>query len=499
MIKTKLKRLGIISAVALLWSVVTVPVLSQTAYKGQLLVNEESFTRQGNLLRVRMKVSYDRTTVGSGESLTFTPVIKSDSTARYLSSVVIDGDRHRKADRRAEVLGKLHRTNIPVVIRANRSGEMYFNYDTTIPYEPWMDNGSLYTESEECDCNGRKGHMFEDRILSSLPFFNTPRSNADPGSRHDWLPGCVQFLRPSDTSGSLFTRCGTILLYGDRALWRLGEKKFNKAINDIITSDIRGALSSESADMESISLHGYGSPSGDYRKNESSGMKRALSLKKYLMHNRLTNKNALEVSWTAEDWDSISSLVSRGNMPLKEAVLNIIRDVDVVNGREKELMSLGDGLPYRYLKTNVFPAVCRVNYVVSFRRHGVDTRTGMLMLKNNPSSMSLSDLYAVAMNYQSGSREFNDIIDLSARLFPNSPEANIDAAGVALLRNDTAQARKYLSRWMTDSRAYNNIGVLYLLEGNVDKAEVYLSMAKAAGVSQSEEALRHLKECKSGR
>lgn len=113
--------------------------------------------------------------------------------------------------------------------------------------------------------------------------------------------------------------------------------------------------------------------------------------------------------------------------------------------------------------------------------------------------MSLSDLYAVAMNYQSGSREFNDIIDLSARLFPNSPEANIDAAGVALLRNDTAQARKYLSRWMTDSRAYNNIGVLYLLEGNVDKAEVYLSMAKAAGVSQSEEALRHLKECKSGR
>ncbi len=33
---------------------------AQTVYGGQIYVNSENFTRQGDLLRVRMKVSYDK-------------------------------------------------------------------------------------------------------------------------------------------------------------------------------------------------------------------------------------------------------------------------------------------------------------------------------------------------------------------------------------------------------------------------------------------------------
>ena len=46
---------------------------AQTVYGGQIYVNSENFTRQGDLLRVRMKVSYDSSVVGNCESLTFTP------------------------------------------------------------------------------------------------------------------------------------------------------------------------------------------------------------------------------------------------------------------------------------------------------------------------------------------------------------------------------------------------------------------------------------------
>ena len=38
------------------------------------------------------------------------------------------------------------------------------------------------------------------------------------------------------------------------------------------------------------------------------------------------------------------------------------------------------------------------------------------------------------------------------------------------------------------------MGILYLLEGNRDKAEVYLQMAAAAGVPQAKEALELLRE-----
>ena len=98
------------------------------------------------------------------------------------------------------------------------------------------------------------------------------------------------------------------------------------------------------------------------------------------------------------------------------------------------------------------------------------------------------------MSYKAGTREFDDVMDLAARLFPDNAEANINAAAVALTRHDTALARKYLERWQTDPKAYNNMGVLYLLEGNKDKAEVYLQMAHAAGVSQAQEVLKCLKK-----
>ena len=89
--------------------------------------------------------------------------------------------------------------------------------------------------------------------------------------------------------------------------------------------------------------------------------------------------------------------------------------------------------------------------------------------------------------------EFNDIYDLAARLFPDCPEANINAAAVALSKRDTRKARSYLSRFSTRQTAFNNMGVLCMLEGNREKAELYLEMAAAAGVERASEVLEELR------
>ena len=99
----------------------------------------------------------------------------------------------------------------------------------------------------------------------------------------------------------------------------------------------------------------------------------------------------------------------------------------------------------------------------------------------------------MAGSYPQGSTEYNDVLDLAARLFPDSPEANINAAAVALIKGETAKARRYLERFATLPMAYNNMGILCLQEGNQDKAEVYLTMAAAAGGKQADKALKELK------
>ena len=63
---------------------------------------------------------------------------------------------------------------------------------------------------------------------------------------------------------------------------------------------------------------------------------------------------------------------------------------------------------------------------------------------------------------------------------------------MALLRGDAARARRYLQPWDTDHRAWCNLGLLNLLEGNRDKAEVYLRMAAADGVTPARDALKSL-------
>jgi len=61
------------------------------------------------------------------------------------------------------------------------------------------------------------------------------------------------------------------------------------------------------------------------------------------------------------------------------------------------------------------------------------------------------------------------------------------------LRGNVTAAERYLSAWRTDPRAYNNLGVMYMLKGDFAKAEVYLQMAQAAGVPQATNALNYLR------
>lgn len=70
--------------------------LAQTAYKGQLFINNEKFTIQGSLLRVQLRVSYNDDVLNNGEMLNFTPVLKNGFQSQALSSVVINSKERLK-------------------------------------------------------------------------------------------------------------------------------------------------------------------------------------------------------------------------------------------------------------------------------------------------------------------------------------------------------------------------------------------------------------------
>ena len=489
---------------------------SQVAFKGQLHVSDAAFSVQGSLLRVQMRVSYGKNLLNRGETLNFTPVLKNDLQQQSLSSVVITGKGRNKGRQRG---------NIPVVINDEKGGNFYFDYDTTIPFDEWMRSASLYVESEERSEKG-KGFTYEDRIIDNLNITDgamqlmacvasdscqaaqqepcqmaqqnlvasaasAPVVSQGVVNQHGISPAhaqidWIQILDPNEHKTDEFNFSGKIALADSLHIGSMTTGSFNKTVLDRILGHIGGELEKEGTSIAVINITGYGAPTGDYRSNETRCTARAYELKRYLMSGKHIQPSQVNVSWVTEDWDCITTLIDNSELRFRNAALDIIQNVDVSSGREMQLKMLGNGSLYENLQEQVFPQVCRLAYDVTLRR---EHTAGVV-----PSSRSvtLGSLFATAQHFQKGSDDFNDLIDLSARLFPASDDACINAAGVALLKGDTAKAERYLKDREANARAFNNIGVLYLLKGDRAKAETYLRMASRMGVPEASAAMKAL-------
>ncbi len=496
-ITTTMKK-NLIALLLLLLNAGTVSYCQQ-AYQGQLHITDQRLSVSGGQLHVGLSINYEKLKLPSNESLTLIPVLKADTQTLELPSVQVNGPQKQKAYHRRQVLSSVSRSRsastLPsssLVVKNDPKSVRQLAYNTQVHYDDWMKDATLLLRTRECGCNGKPAGVYEDKIADGIrpPQSRTSAVGPNIDSRYLSLTNIVPLVDGEDT---LHVLKGSIPFWGTSGLEKLSGSKQEYEIYFRVREALRSLQSQSGTSITKVKITGYGAPRGNYRKNERECSKRALSLKDYLRENYVAGKVPVEVSWVAEDWDSIRSLVSTSDMPLRDAVMDIINTVDQNRGRERMLIDLADGTSYRYLVGRIFPRVKRVEYGISYTQHRLDTTEGRRLFEMGSRSLKLSEFFAVAMSYPKGSNEYNDAFDLAARLFPDSPEAAINAAAVALSKRDAKKARAYLSKYETLPLAYNNMGILYLLEGNRDKAEVYLQMAAANGVKEAKEALAYLR------
>lgn len=302
----------------------------------------------------------------------------------------------------------------------------------------------------------------------------------------------VNFLTPTPAKKLQNTVDGSISLDYSRGQKAKYDEKNNAEAMYKLQSVMRPLKENPDITITGIKIVGYTSPDGDYKMNERNGMQRALSLTDYIRKHKCFGNVPFEVNWVAEDWAKLTRLIETSDMPFKASVLDIIHSVDVVDGRERTLLELADGVPYNYMSSYFFSQLRRLEYEITYKKRNTLTpEVTNVPVRNG--GLTLSEFYTMAQTYPTGSAEFNDIIDLAGRLFPESSVACINAAAVALMKKDMDRAKKYLEPFATLSEAGNNMGILCLLEGNYDKAEVYLELAVASGITQAIGALNYLK------
>lgn len=302
-------------------------------------------------------------------------------------------------------------------------------------------------------------------------------------------PAWIHFLDPVAAMGEGQKVTGTVMLSD-------GLKGSASHLNAIIADEIQRQLGRfPSLSVSAVDIIFYDTPSSSSRsrgrgntrsgrsgsRGKSRGSGNNLNGLREMLMERL-GAESVTLTIVPEDWETIIRVTEeQPDIRLKQAALDVMRNVGVQQGREQQLKALAGGETWRQLQQQVFPQVQRLEYKTSFVRQSA---TGV--------AITLEGLYATARSHQNASSDYYDIIDLAARLFPESVEAAVNAAGVALIRGDLQKAADYLQALQKDSRAYLHIGVMYMLRGDRTRAEVYLRMAETQGVAEAAAALRAL-------
>ena len=441
---------------------------------------------------VSFRLKINRKAVKSDYVMIITPLLKGERTVE-LPHVAIQGKQFRIAEQRRLLSG------FPAVSPSGsielNNGDRY-NYSASVPYIEWMNNISFLSQAVSYGCCDESAPDLNTLVqnLSLIPL--VPVRPVQP----------VQPVQPVKSAQSYTTRLITSFImpkvetlktrseagsaYLDFEVGRSEIKpdfKNNTFELRKIYTMIEELQKDSYATITGITIKGYASPEGTYVSNLSLSERRAVALKQHIKTLYGFEDRLFYVKGEGEDWGTLDSLVVQSNMPGKYQILEIIRSVGVFDGREKRLMDLSAGYPYRQMKAEMFPMLRRSDYQLHYTVIPFTVETGKEIFKTKPSNLSLNEMFLIAQEYEAGTDEFNELFETAARLFPLNDVANLNAAASVLSRGDTAAASRYLARVAdkNSSTYYNNMGVLNFIQGSRDNALQYFEKAKAAGDEQA--------------
>lgn len=246
-------------------------------------------------------------------------------------------------------------------------------------------------------------------------------------------------------------------------------------------------------------IKGYASPEATYEHNLKLSQRRADSFKNYIMSKyKLYNISKFPAIGMGEDWKGLRAAVEASNMDHKSEILYIIDEVGIFSGREKRLMELEGGIPYRYMLNNLYPPLRRMEMQVAYTVNPFDLDQSMKIIKRRPQDLSHEEIYAIAQENNKRILDrniFGEEYVLAAKIFPNDILANINASSAWIVRGDLETAWEYLKKVKEDYRAYNNLALYYWCKGDLKNAETYFIQAIKSGFDK-ERALYNYKKFK---
>jgi outer membrane protein OmpA-like peptidoglycan-associated protein len=407
--------------------------------------------------------------VRTGQSLRITPMLESGDFVMALPGVTVLGNNRRRVMKRMKRLPH-------EFIRTGIARDTLLETAFQVPYELWMDSASLVVEERLTGYRARTTTT-RYRLKNSVDLSVQALYKVSP-SVALIIPEKEVKVRHRQGKAYLDFPVGRSVIL---PTYRRNPEELSK-----IDDAIRDVVGNSDVTIQGIYIEGYASPEGTYESNDRLSKARAEALKGYIMQKFNLNSSLFKVNNVAEDWDGLVELVNASEMPQKEQILRIIESISIFDGRESALMRLNGGTPYRLMLKEMFPDLRRVEYQVDYTVKDYDLSQTLVVLQKNPVDLSQLELYNLAFSSEKWSNDFNRIlIEIIPRYFSDDAVANNNAAAVLIQGGELATAKRLLQKAGQSAAALNNLGVMYLLEGDLEQAEACFVKARDAGCSES--------------
>ena len=219
-----------------------------------------------------------------------------------------------------------------------------------------------------------------------------------------------------------------------------------------------------------ISIHGYASPESPYQHNAYLAQARAEAFAAYVQGLISLPKNLFTIQSTPEDWEGLSAALMDNGQWITDDVRAIVASDDDPDAKERQLKKMYPR-EWRWMLDSIFPALRHSDYEVSYTVRPFTVEEAARIIREKPQHLSLNEMFLVANTYEPGSQDYNDVFETAVRMYPNDATANLNAAVIALGKNNLDDAKRYLSKAGTSAEAQNARAVLAIHENRLDDAE----------------------------
>ncbi len=194
-----------------------------------------------------------------------------------------------------------------------------------------------------------------------------------------------------------------------------------------------------------IEIQAYASPDGAQDLNERLSAQRERNTSSVIARKLGNKKIEVNAHYTAEDWDGFQKLLEASNIQDKELVLRVLSMYPDPEDREREIRNLSH--VFTQLADEILPELRRSRLNANVRIIGKSDDELKMFMAQRPGRLTIEEILYTATLYDNAKDQMN-AYQQATQLYPK------------------------------DYRAYNNIGTLYLAQGNYEQAAKYFAQAQ---------------------